>query len=134
MVTEIKQNEIVKGILIDPEKETVAEIELTRDAEGSVLKELYRVIGCECVDCLRDCVGVNGNVKNDDIWVDDEALLNDPRHFWRLSAWYQKDSFIAGRAVILDYDPRDGGSMAHSLTPAEVADLRAIVEFAHMEE
>ena len=133
MVTEIKQNEIVKGILIDPEKETVTEIELTRDEEGSLLHELYRVIGCDCVDCLRDCVGLNGKVKNDDVWVDDEALLNDPRHFWRFASWL-KDDFIAGRAVILDYDPRDGGSMAHSLTPAEVADLRAIVEFAHMEE
>ena len=133
MVTEIKKTEFVKGILIDPEKETVTEIELTRDEEGSLLHELYRVIGCDCVDCLRDCVGLNGKVKNDDVWVDDEALLNDPRHFWRFASWL-KDDFIAGRAVILDYDPRDGASMAHSLTPAEVADLRAIVEFAHMEE
>lgn len=132
MVTEIKQNEIVKGLLIDPEKETVTEIELTRDAEGSVLKELYRVIGCGLVDVMRDAIVLNGEPRDEDVWIDDEALLKNPGHFWRIEG--SPYEFAAGRAVILGYDPRDGESVAHGLAPADVEELRRNVRFAHLED
>ena len=40
----------------------------------------------------------------------------------------------AGRAVVLGYDPRDGESVAHSLAPADVENLRRNVRFAHLED
>ena len=131
MVTEIMK-ETVKALLIDPENEEVKEVELTRGDGGSLLRELYRVIGCNLVDVMHDAIVLNGKVRDEDVWIDDEALLKNPGHFWRIEG--SPYEFAAGRAVILGYDPRDGESVAHQLAPADVDELRRNVRFAHLED
>lgn len=129
MVAEMKKK-TVKALLIDPENEEVKEIELTRGDGGSILRELYRVIGCGLVDVMRDCVIANGKLKNDDIWVDDMALDN-PTHFFRIAPWWTEH--MEGRAVILGHDD-DGESTDHSLTPEDLEDLRKHIKFANIED
>ena len=131
MVTEIMK-ETVKALLIDPENEEVKEVELTRGDGGSLLRELYRVIGCNLVDVMHDAIVLNGKVRDEDVWIDDEALLKNPGHFWRIEG--SPYEFSAGRAVILGYDPRDGESVAHQLAPEDVENLRRNVRFAHLED
>jgi hypothetical protein len=57
--------ETKKGILIDSVNKTVTEVEI----DGSkTLSEMYRLIGCECVD--RNQI----SPKND-LWIDDNGII-----------------------------------------------------------
>lgn len=90
----------LKGLLIDPETESITEVEIAKGSK--CLDDLYKNIRCDTVDCIRAGVVLSGGKrKEDDIWVDDEALLGEPKHFWILPSYAQP---IAGRGVILSAD------------------------------
>lgn len=119
----------LKGLLIDPEKESVTEVEIAKGSK--CLDDLYKAIKCDTVDCIRAGVVLSGGKrKEDDIWVDDEALLGEPKHFWILPGYAQP---IAGRGVILSADD-EGDCVSHTLTPSEVMELRKVIKFAHLKE
>lgn len=64
----------MRAILIDSVKKTVTEIEL----EGDFLQGAYKALRCDTIAI------VGGHDLNDDILVDDEALLSErtPEHGW----------------------------------------------------
>lgn len=117
----------LKGLLIDPETESITEVEIAKGSK--CLDDLYKAIKCDTVDCIRAGVVLSGGKrKEDDIWVDDEALLGEPKHFWILPGYAQP---IAGRGVILSADD-EGGCISHTLTPDEVEELKRVIEFYHI--
>ena len=117
----------LKGLLIDPETESIAEVEIRKGSK--CLDDLYKAIGCDTVDCIRAGVVLSGGKrKEDDIWVDDEALLGEPKHFWILPGYAHP---IAGRGVILSADD-EGDCVSHTLTPLEVEELKRVIQFYHL--
>ena len=58
-----------KGILIDVHNRTITEVEVTKDSNDSELQSMYNHIKCGMVEC------VSLNDEND-VWVDEEGLLN----------------------------------------------------------
>lgn len=120
--------EKIKGLLINPETETITEIEITKG--GGCLDDLYKAIGCDCVDCIRAGVVLSGGKrKEDDIWVDDEgALKENQKHFWKLPMYEYP---IVGRGVVLAVDD-EGECISHTLTPLEVEELKRVIQFYHL--
>ncbi len=117
----------IKGLLIDPEKEVVTEIEIHR-VDG-VLKDLNKIIGCTYLDCIPyGIVLPNVGEKSDIIFVDDEGMLQDgQKHFWALPMYRH---VIAGRGVVLGID-EDEVSISHTLTSSEVELLKSVIQFYH---
>ena len=118
----------IKALLIDPEKETVTEVEL--EGGSKLLDEMYRVIGCDCVDAVRHGLVISGRVKPDDIWVDDEGLLKDSKHFWTLPYYNQ---WMAGKALIMAVDD-EGDCIDHTFTDLEKLELEAKLTWNHVSE
>ena len=119
----------IKGLLINPEDESITEIEIRKG--GGCLQDLYDKIGCDCVDCIRHGIilTLSRVNKKDDIWIDDEGMLKaDQRPFWRLPL-YQQD--IAGRGVVLSVDD-EGDCISHTLTAEQIEELKAVIRFYHV--
>lgn len=100
-----------KAILIDVNNKTVTEVTVTKDSEGSELKSMYELIGCEMVEVV--------NIGENDIYVDEEGLLNllPSTNFFMWKGYPQP---LAGNGLILGYDDNTGDSTDVTLTVEEV--------------
>lgn len=118
----------LKGLLIDPETESITEIEIAKGSK--CLDDLYKAIKCDTVDCIRAGVVLSGGKrKEDDIWVDDEgALKENQKHFWKLPLYEYP---IVGRGVVLAVDD-EGECISHTLTPLEIEELKRVIQFYHL--
>jgi len=90
----------MRGYLVDPYKKEITEI----TTDGG-LKELYDILQVSCVDCAY-----LGN--NDDVWVDDEGLLNVTQDTCFFSFPTYK-SALAGRGLILGTTPEGESTDPH---------------------
>jgi hypothetical protein len=72
MTKAVKTKKLLTGLLIDPYKKRVEEVEIEHD-----LDTWYEALRCQCVDVL--CVSsVKEYQRQIDIWFDDEGLLHEP--------------------------------------------------------
>ena len=79
-----------KGFLIDPEEETITEVQVVEPT----LQSLYRLTGC-------DCVTIAYLTDENIAWVDDEGLFK-PNSIFKIATYFQP---LAGKAVILGANP-----------------------------
>jgi hypothetical protein len=100
----------MKAILIDPETETLTEI----DYDGNY-QSIYSLIGCETFTLVQIA-------DSDCIFVDAEGLLNNPQYFFKYRDYNQP---LAGKGLVLGTDGR-GESIAPTVT---VEDLRPLITF-----
>ena len=116
----------MKGVLIDPEKSSIDEVEF--EVEGEIaLWKMRELIGAQCLDVARHNLDWLPSSPDDDIWVDDEGLLRSPEHFFLIPGhgWY------AGRGLILGYDENNGDTTSHNLTPDDILELKLNVMYGH---
>ena len=81
----------MKAFLIDPEKRTITEV----DYDGHH-KSIYKLIGADLFDTVR----LSGS---DVIFVDDEGLMKNPQHFFKLDGL---TSPLAGKGLVLGTNNR----------------------------
>ena len=112
-----------KGILIDVHNRTITEVEVTKDNNGSQLQSMYNHIKCEMVNC------VSFNKKND-VWVDDEGLLNLTPFsmFFKIEGYHE---FLPGNGLVLGYDNETGDSSDTTLT---IDEIKSMVKFYTLNE
>ena len=75
----------VKGLLIDPYASTVKEVEY----DGDDYTAIYPLLSNETVevDCFTAAYPVGKFAEGDCIYVDDEGLLKDPTHFFKVDGY-----------------------------------------------
>ena len=113
----------MKAILIDPEAKTITEVE-----HNGNFREIYKFIGCECFTTVSigsppDGKKLQHNGRENHVFVDDEGLLNSPRHFFH---WKGYEQPLAGKGLILGCD-EEGETVA---TTWSVKDVEAMVTYA----
>ncbi len=113
------RNKKISGLLIDPESNSVREITLQYDNEGSLLDALYDALGCSTVDAASDCVAFVPSGAVDDLWYDDEGLFSDCEYAFQLPYCVP----IIGRGLILSCDDK-GYSQSHTLTKDDIECLK----------
>lgn len=107
----------MKAILIDPFNETVTEVEHNGD-----YRHIYELLSHP--EHPVDCFTVVGIEHNDAIFVDDEGLLKDPKHFF---VWEDYAQPLAGRGLVLGTN--DEGD---SISPkSKIEDVKKRVSFRH---
>lgn len=113
----------IKGLLIDPENQTITEVDVFEDVEReSHLESIYKHLQCKWVDVGRNCLSYLPGKPVDDLWFDDEGNFSDCPYMFQLPRLVP----LIGRALILSYD-EDGRSCSHTLTPDDIEELRATV-------
>ena len=90
----------IRGIQIDAEKRTVKEVRVIGD-----YKAIYPFINC-------DCFTVVGISDTEGIYVDDEGLLKEPKHFFMYQGYPEP---LAGNGLILGTND-EGDSVDTQLT------------------
>lgn len=67
---------LLRGVLVDVEKETVSVVEIPDE-----LDEFYRILNCSCIDIVSRRIGKNKAqpLKRYNIVCDDEGLYKDPQ-------------------------------------------------------
>lgn len=107
----------MKAILIDPFNETVTEVEHNGD-----YKNIYKLLSHpEHPVSLFTVVNIE---HNDAIFLDDEGLLKDPKHFF---VWEGYEQPLAGKGLVLGTN--DEGD---SISPVSTLnDIRKRVSFRH---
>lgn len=114
----MSRTEVIAGLLIDPETQTVAEVQVRRNPHGDTcLDHMRELIEARWIDIVRDGLDLLPGNPADDIWVNDEFGADYP---WKLPEWSYP---ICGKALVLSYDDA-GRSISHSLTPDAVEALR----------
>lgn len=107
----------MKAILIDPFNETVTEVEHNGD-----YKHIYALLSHP--DHPVDCFTVVRIEYDDAIFVDDEGLLKDPKHFFVLEGY---DQPLAGKGLVLGTNV-----VGESVSPVStLEDVRKRVSFRH---
>jgi hypothetical protein len=103
----MKKQRLVKAILICPFEQTVTEVE--HDAND--YREIYKALShpLHPVDCFT---AVSISEQGDVIYVDDNGLLNNPKHFF---IWRDYPQPLAGRGLILGTDAADGETVGTTL-------------------
>lgn len=97
-----------RGILIDVAALTVKEVEF------SGLQDMYRLIGCDMVEC----VGVD---RKTDLWVDEEGLLkNDGKGFFLFKGAHQP---LKGNGLITGGVDEDGNTLGSTMSVEEACHL-----------
>ncbi|MDD4817310.1 MAG: hypothetical protein PHI85_05010 [Victivallaceae bacterium] len=115
----------IKGVLIDPEKRTVSEVDVVLDHEGSSLHGMYDVLGCSCVDVGCGGLSFLPSRPDDDLWFDDEGLFRGDD----CGCFMLPNSVpLVGRGLILGCDD-NGRSIGHHLTAEDIDVLRSEVVF-----
>jgi len=108
----------MRAILINPQDETVTEVEWNGD-----YKHIYRLIDAACFDCVR-----LGDKAENTIYVDDEGLLNGKaRDVGMFRVDGDNPAYLAGKGLILATD-KEGESVGTDLT---LESVRAIVAFGY---
>ena len=113
---------VLKGLLIDPEKREISEVEIPVGEDGSCLNGMYRAIGCSAVDVGRGGLRYLPNHPEDDVWFDDEGLFSDCKYSFKLPGWVP----LIGRGLILGFND-EGDSVDHTLKPKDVQVLRLTI-------
>ncbi len=102
----------MRGILINPHKEEISEIEV-----GDGIHEIYRVIDANLFEIVR-------LTTNDALYVDEEGLLKENRYFSIPDyLWTRRN--IAGKALILSYND-EGDTFSTQIT---VNSVEAVVRW-----
>ena len=112
-------NKAISGFLIDPESQTVTQVDVCRDEYGSVLKSMYDLLGCSCVDFGRNCLSFLPSESEDDLWFDDEGLYPNYGFGFQLPGSF----LLAGRGLILGYND-EGDCISSTLTQTDVDFLK----------
>ena len=113
----------MKGILIDPHKEEISEVEV-----GDGIHEIYRVIDANLFDIAT--------LSEDDVmYIDDEGLLKENRYFMCHSfpVLLGGQRNFAGKALILGYN-NEGDSFSTQLTVNDVEKRIKWLPEDHVEE
>jgi hypothetical protein len=101
----------IKGLLIDPAKRTINEVEL-EEKNDSYLSDMRRLLGCSTVDVAREQIaGINL-----DIWVDDEGAFKSPEYFFHLPNYPE---WLCGKGLVLGNDDL-GNCISHGLTQEQI--------------
>ena len=114
----------IKGLLIDPEKREISEIEIPFDDDGSCLHGMYEALNCTAVDCGRGGLCYLPSSPSDDIWFDDEGLYSDCEAMFKLPEWVP----LVGRGLILGFDD-EGECVDHTLTPEDIEVLKLTIKW-----
>ena len=97
----------MKGILIDPEKGTITEVEVEKGIDA-----IYKLIDCDCFDIQH----INERAKQTNgIYVDDNGLCGQIKFGFQ----YGENQPIAGKGLILGCD-RNGETVDTNLNLEEV--------------
>ena len=115
---------VLKGLLIDPEKREISEVEIPVEEDGGCLNGMYRAIGCSTVDVGRGGLSYLPSHPADDVWFDDEGLFSGCKFSFMLPGWVP----LIGRGLILSFD-EDGNSVDHTLTPADINALKCSIRW-----
>lgn len=107
----------VKGVVIDPNLQTVSTAEIAADEDGTVnLGALYDVLGCNLVDRF--------SLSSDaDLIIDDEGLLKPNNPGFKIGDYPR---YFAGKAIILRVD---GGEWV-SVPAVNLEALYSMIEWA----
>lgn len=117
-------NDIIKGLLINPEEETITEVEV-KTVDGNQLASMYELLDCDLVDCLGGGLTFLPSGCTDDIWVDDEGCFRaDIDHRFELPDWVP----LIGCGLILGHDGK-GNCTSHTLTKRDIEVLKEEIVF-----
>jgi hypothetical protein len=116
--------DIIKGLLIDPENQTISEVELMQDAEGTMLESIYEHLNCSCVDVARQLLTHLPSSPTDDVWFDYEASFSDCPYTFLIPGYIP----LIGRGLILNYDD-EGYCVSHMLTQQDIEVLRSTIRW-----
>lgn len=120
----------IKGLLICPSKQTITEVEVEEN-EDSYLSSMYRLIDCDAVDVVRNYLHPFG--CEDDLWVDDEALLKEAPVMWGFTLYPKDVAFpIIGNALVLGVDLAEGECTSHTLTPEAITAIRKKLQWCYL--
>ena len=101
----------MKAFLIDPEQQTISEVDYDGEHHS-----IYKLIDADLFDVVR-------LAGSDVIFVDDEGLMKNPQHFFKLDGL---TSPLAGKGLVLGTD-RHGESTAPKLIT--LPDLQRLITF-----
>src|SRR5262245_63147417 len=114
----------MRAILIDPIPETITEIEFNRDYRHiyTLLSDQEHNVAVGDFNIVR----ITGDhLHGDDIYVDGEGLLKEPRYFFM---WRGYPTPLAGRGLIIAHNG-EGESIATTL---QLEDVRRMVRFVQL--
>ena len=109
----------IKGLLIDPETQTITEVDVINDEHGSCLQSLYDHLKCSCVDVKSGLLSYLPREPMDDIWFDDEGNYSDCPYMFLIPGFVP----LIGRGLILSFGDK-GECLSHTLTQQDIDHLR----------
>lgn len=113
--------DILKGLLIDPENQTITEVDVYPDSDGeSHLSSMYSHLECTQVYLARDLLSFLPSSPADDIWFDEEGVYSNCPYMFLIPNYVP----LIGKGLILGYDNM-GRSTSHTLTPVDINLLRS---------
>ena len=121
--------ETITGLLINPADQTVTEVEVEKK-EDSFLSSMYALIDCDCVDVVRGYFSRQPFCSEDDLWVDDEALLKDLPVQWGFTL-YRDATPIIGKALILGVDLTEGECKSFTLSPEKIEKIKQQLQWCY---
>lgn len=95
----------MRAILIDAEAKSISEVEYDGD-----WKKIKEFLGCDLFTVVE--LDYHADDSSETLFVDDEGLLNEPKHFF---VWKGYDQPLPGRGLIVGCDP-NGDSIATSFS------------------
>lgn len=122
------KTEIIKGLLIDSENQTITEVDVVRNERGSCLGSLYKHLNCSCVDVGRSLLTFLPSMPGDDVWFDDEATFSDSPYMFLLPGFVP----LIGKGLILAYGDRVE-CLSHTLTQQDIESLRNSIKWLKRE-
>jgi hypothetical protein len=114
-----KANKVISGFLIDPETQTIKQVSVSFDQNGSLLNSIYNLLQCSFVDVGRGCLCYLPSGCSDDVWFDDEGMFSDYEFGFQLPGCVP----LVGRGLILGYDD-EGDCISSTLTQSDVDTLK----------
>ena len=121
---------VLKGILIDAKNEEVREVEVS-GVNGRLIDSIKKHLECNYFDIVRDAFYEFPEKCDDDLFIDDEGLLNlsEDSKFFMLPGLKP----IAGNGLILGHDG-NGETIGHSMTKMNFELLKQGTTFIRQEE
>lgn len=123
----------IKGLLIDPENQTITEVNVNPDSytgdDTSHLGSIYKHLQCSCVDVVRCLLEYLPNKPVDDVWIDDNGNYGNCPYMFLLPGFIP----LIGRGLILSYNDANGESMSHTLTDKDIDALRSSIKWLKRE-
>jgi hypothetical protein len=117
--------DILKGLLIDPENQTITEVDVYPDRDGeSHLSSMYSHLNCRQVYLARDILTFLPSGPADDVWFDEEGNYSGYLYMFQIPGYVP----LIGKGLILGYDNM-GRSTSHTLTPVDINLLRSGIRY-----